>query len=118
MACLRSIAAAFGVAIFVFLLQVSPVLADTVEIKLGTDSGLLAFEPQSVTIHPGDTVKFVNNKIPPHNAVFKGHEELSHHDLAYTTGESWEETFEEVGTYDFYCEPHAGAGMVGKVIVE
>ena len=59
MACLRSIAAAFSVAIVVFLLQVSPVLADTVEIKLGTDSGLLAFEPQSVTIHPGDTVKFV-----------------------------------------------------------
>ena len=63
MAFLRSIAAAFGVAIVVFLLQVSPVLADTVEIKLGTDSGLLAFEPQSVTIHPGDSVKFVNNKI-------------------------------------------------------
>jgi plastocyanin len=24
----------------------------------------------------------------------------------------------EAGTYDYYCEPHRGAGMVGKVIVE
>ena len=33
-------------------------------------------------------------------------------------GESWEETFSEAGTFDYYCEPHRGAGMVGKVIVE
>ena len=53
----------------------TPAEAATVEVKLGTDSGLLAFEPQTVTINPGDTVKFINNKIPPHNAVFKDHEE-------------------------------------------
>jgi len=29
-----------------------------------------------------------------------------------------EETFDTAGTYDYYCEPHRGAGMVGKVIVE
>lgn len=118
MTLIRSIVAALGAAILSVALQVSPVFAETVEIKLGSDSGLLVFEPQSVSIHPGDSVKFINNKIPPHNAVFKGHEELSHHDLAYTSGESWEETFESAGTYEFYCEPHAGAGMVGKVIVE
>jgi len=28
------------------------------------------------------------------------------------------ETFTAAGTYEFYCEPHRGAGMVGKVIVE
>ncbi|MDA7432233.1 plastocyanin/azurin family copper-binding protein, partial [Synechococcus sp. AH-601-O06] len=38
--------------------------------------------------------------------------------LAFAPGESWEETFTEAGTFDFYCEPHRGAGMVGKVIVE
>ena len=42
----------------------------------------------------------------------------SHSDLAFNPGESWEETFATAGTYDFYCEPHRGAGMVGKVIVE
>nr|AUG32835.1 plastocyanin precursor [Paulinella longichromatophora] len=92
--------------------------AATVEVKLGTDSGMLAFEPSTVTIKAGDTVKFVNNKLSPHNAVFDGHEELSHPELAFSPGESWEETFTTPGTYDYWCEPHRGAGMVGKVIVE
>ena len=50
--------------------------------------------------------------------VSEGHDEYSHSDLAFNPGESWEETFATAGTYDFYCEPHRGAGMVGKVIVE
>ena len=99
-------------------LGISSVSAKTVEVKLGTDAGMLAFEPSTVTISAGDTVKFVNNKLAPHNAVFDGHEELSHADLAFAPGESWEETFDTAGTYDYYCEPHRGAGMVGKVIVE
>ena len=94
------------------------VSAATVEVKLGTDAGMLAFEPSTVTISAGDTVKFINNKLAPHNAVFEGHEDLSHPDLAFAPGESWEETFSTAGTYDYYCEPHRGAGMVGKVIVE
>ena len=92
--------------------------AATVEVKLGTDAGMLAFEPSTVNISAGDSVKFVNNKLAPHNAVFDGHEELSHADLAFAPGESWETTFDNAGTYEFYCEPHRGAGMVGKVIVE
>lgn len=58
--------------------------AATVEVKLGADSGMLAFEPSSVTIKTGDTVKFVNNKMAPHNAVFEGHDEYSHPDLAFS----------------------------------
>jgi len=79
---------------------------------------VLTPNPAHVNISAGDTVKFVNNKLAPHNAVFDGHEELSHADLAFAPGESWEETFDTAGTYDYYCEPHRGAGMVGKVIVE
>ena len=59
-------------------LGVASANAATVEVKLGADSGMLAFEPSSVTIKAGDTVKFVNNKMAPHNAVFEGHDELSH----------------------------------------
>ena len=32
--------------------------AQTVNVKMGTDSGLLAFEPKKVTICAGDTVKW------------------------------------------------------------
>ncbi|MCH2566194.1 MAG: plastocyanin [Prochlorococcus sp. ALOHA_A2.0_51] len=115
---LRSIAAAACALFLVIGLGVSSVQAATTEVKLGTDSGMLAFEPSSITIQEGDTIKFVNNNLAPHNAVFEGHDELSHSDLAFAPGESFEETFTTAGTYDFYCEPHRGAGMVGKVTVE
>ncbi|MCP9818126.1 plastocyanin [Synechococcus sp. Cruz-9H2] len=98
--------------------SVLPAEAATVEVKLGTDAGMLAFEPSVITISKGDTVRFVNNKLAPHNAVFDGHDELSHTDLAFAPGESWDETFDQAGSYDYWCEPHRGAGMVGKVIVE
>ena len=113
----RSITAVVFSLLLVFAVGVSSAQAKTVEVKLGTDAGMLAFEPSTVNISAGDSVKFVNNKLAPHNAVFDGHEELSHPDLAFAPGESWEETFSAAGTYDFYCEPHRGAGMVGKIVV-
>ena len=79
---LRSIFAGLFAIVLTLGLGISSVSAKTVEVKLGTDAGMLAFEPSSVTISAGDTVKFVNNKLAPHNAVFDGHEELSHADLA------------------------------------
>ncbi len=115
---LRSITAACFALLLVIGLAAPAVNAATVEVKLGTDDGMLAFSPSTVTISTGDTVKFVNNKLAPHNAIFDGHEELSHADLAFAPGESWTETFSTAGTYDFYCEPHRGAGMVGQVIVQ
>ena len=115
---IRLCAAAICALVLLIGCNVASVEAATVEVKLGADSGMLAFEPSTVTIKAGDTVKFVNNKLAPHNAVFEGHEEYSHSELAFAPGESWEETFATSGTYDYYCEPHRGAGMVGKVIVE
>ena len=115
---LRSFFASLFAIILTLGLGISSVSAQTVEVKLGTDAGMLAFEPSTINISEGDTVKFINNKLAPHNAVFDGHEEYSHADLAFAPGESWEETFTSAGTYEFYCEPHRGAGMVGKVIVE
>ena len=114
---LRSLATACFALMLVIAFGVSTAQAKTVEVKLGTDAGMLAFEPSTVTISVGDKVKFVNNKLAPHNAVFEGHDELSHPDLAFAPGESWEKTFSSAGTYDYYCEPHRGAGMVGKVVV-
>ena len=118
---MKSLIRSFSASIFAFLLVfglgISSVQAKTVEVKLGTDAGMLAFEPSTVNISAGDTVKFVNNKLAPHNAVFDGNDDLSHPDLAFAPGESWERTFSSAGTFDFYCEPHRGAGMVGSVVV-
>jgi plastocyanin len=114
-----------------FVMSASPAAAETYTIKMGTDKGLLQFQPSTVTIKPGDTVKWVMNKVPPHNAVFDAPKipggdkalakKLSHDKLTFSPGESFQTTFPAditPGTYPFYCQPHRGAGMAGKVIVE
>jgi plastocyanin len=107
---------------------VSPVAAETHTVKMGSDSFSLEYVPSKIEIQPGDTVKFVNNKIPPHNVIFDSSDipapeladQLSHEGLLYAAGDSFEVTFPEdapAGEYGFYCQPHRGAGMSGKVIV-
>jgi plastocyanin len=105
--------------------------AETYTIKLGTDKGMLAFEPAKLTIKPGDTIEWLNNKVPPHNVVFDAAlnpaksgdlaKSLSHKNLMMSPGQKETTTFAAdapAGEYTFYCEPHRGAGMVGKIIVE
>ena len=80
--------------------------------------GNLVFEPNEVTVNAGDTVTFTNGDLPPHNIIFAGHEELSHPDLAFMSGEQFPVTFSEAGDYEFQCDPHAGAGMKGVIHVK
>lgn len=122
---LTSLSRRFAVVLSVTLLAIaslvffaSPATAATYEVKMGADNGQLAFSPNTLTVKTGDTVKFINNKLPPHNVVFEGHEELSHKQLLFSPGETFDVTFPESGKYSFYCEPHRGAGMVGTITVE
>jgi plastocyanin len=85
---------------------------------MGGDGGQLAFVPNVVEISAGDTVKWVNNKAFPHNIVIDGHPELSHKKLAQKPKAELESTFTEPGEYSYYCSPHRGAGMKGKVVVK
>ena len=87
-----------------------------VDISMGS-GGNLVFEPSEVTISAGDTVTFTNGDLPPHNIVVADHPELSHPDLAFVGGESFDVTFTDAGDYEFQCEPHAGAGMKGVIHV-
>ncbi len=107
-------------AVVSFFTVINPAQAATYEVKMGTDSGLLKFEPSELTIKSGDTVKWVNNKLAPHNVVFEGDKAtaLNHKALLFSPGESFETTFNEAGTYSYYCEPHRGAGMVAKITVQ
>ncbi len=100
-----------------FLSMTLAAKAYAVDIQMGA-GGNLVFEPSEVTVQAGDTVTFVNGDLPPHNVVFLDHDELSHSDLAFMSGEQFPVTFEKPGEYEFQCEPHAGAGMKGVVHVE
>lgn len=114
-----------------FALSASPASATTYTVKMGSDNGLLKFVPDVLEIQPGDTVKWVMNKVPPHNVVFEGDriptadkalaKQLSHEKLLFAPGDSYESTFStEIppGIYPYYCQPHRSAGMVGKIIVK
>jgi plastocyanin len=114
-----------------WLFSVAPASAETYTVKMGADNGMLLFEPSSLTIKQGDTVKWVNNKLAPHNAVFDNQKvpggdadlakSLSHKQLVFSPGEDFSVTFDSkmpTGDYSYYCEPHRGAGMAGKITVQ
>ena len=87
------------------------------EIQMGS-GGMLVFEPCELNINVGESVTFVNNELPPHNVMFdEPYQEMSHNDLAFTSGETFDVTFDKAGDYYFQCDPHAGAGMKGVIHV-
>lgn len=120
----------FTLAVTAFVATASPALASDYEVKMGSDSGLLQFEPANLTVKAGDTVTWVNNKMAPHNVIFDAKvipgdkalaDEISHSQLTFAPGESYSTTFTAdmpAGEYGYFCAPHRGAGMVGKVTLE
>ncbi|SFF95501.1 Plastocyanin [Halopelagius inordinatus] len=84
--------------------------------------GSLVFEPgteEALEIAPGTTVEFVwdsdnHNVVPqsqPEDANWGGHEPIENE------GFSFSYTFEVLGTYEYICEPHESAGMIGTIEV-
>ena len=87
------------------------------DVMMGANMNLV-FEPNDITINTGDTVRFVNDGLPPHNVIVKDHPEFSHEGLAFASGESFEITFPDEGDFNFVCGPHEGAGMTGVIHVK
>jgi len=86
------------------------------ELNKGPD-GFFVFEPQLVTIKPGDSVTFVADDkghdvqslpgmIPAGAQPFQG--QMSQNDTV---------TFTTPGVYVYKCQPHLSLGMVGVIVV-
>ena len=98
------------------------------DVLLGGSDGTLAFVPNEFSVSSGDKIVFKNNAGFPHNVVFDEDEipqgvdasaiSMSEEDLLNAPGETYSVTLTEKGSYTFYCSPHQGAGMVGKVTVK
>lgn len=87
------------------------------EVVMGAGANLV-FDPAEITINAGDTVRFVNEALPPHNVIVKEASALSHEELAFAPGDSFEITFPDAGDYTYVCGPHEGAGMTGVIHVQ
>ncbi len=105
-----------------------------------TDGGEYVFEPATLTIKVGDTVRWLNESGPPHNVQFLGDETLEGANdflvqayagdaakigpmsgrLLTQIGDTYEITFAgaPTGTYDYTCTPHQALGMNGTLTVE
>jgi len=94
----------------------------TEEVIVGPD-GSLVFDPATVNVAPGDTVHWVwesdNHNIvvdsQPDEANWEGTE--GDENTLYNTDHEYEFTFEVEGTYEYFCQPHLSAGMVGEIVV-
>lgn len=112
----------------IFGMAVNPAFAEEYEVLMGSDDGRLVFVPSTLKVHPGDEVKWILNKVGPHNVVFDQAtasknvvKALSHDQLAFAPGSSWEITIPddiEPGKYRYFCTPHRGAGMVAFLEIE
>lgn len=91
----------------------SEVTGDLVEITL---SGV-AFSDTDVTITAGTTVRWRVVSGGPHTVTPDGHNEWTSAALN-DTGDTFSHTFDAVGTFDYFCQPHLAAGMTGVIRVE
>jgi plastocyanin len=73
----------------------------------------LAYMPDSVEIPVGATVTWTNSDTVPHTATAKDREALQSGTL--NQGDSYSQTFDQPGTFDYFCEFHAN--MKGTIIV-
>lgn len=70
----------------------------------------LSFQPETVSVQSGDTIRWVNTSPVDHTVTGFGVDEL------VQPGESFEYTFDQPGIYDYDCTLHPG--MDGTIIVE
>jgi amicyanin len=84
------------------------VAADTVEIKG------FAYAPATIKVKPGTTVTWTNRDSAAHTVTKEGNTGPDSELLG--KDESYSFTFNEAGTYSYFCKPHPY--MKGTVIVE
>lgn len=93
-----------------------------VEVHATTD---LTFEPKVIEIEPGTTVRWIADEGVFHTVTSSdsnaaGSRQPNGRFDATISGSSptFEFTFDEEGTFPYYCEPHSANDMIGSVIVK
>jgi plastocyanin len=78
-----------------------------------------AFEPRSVTINPGDTVRWVMQGSDLHHSVTALNGAFDSGAVFTSAGATFERTFSEANkTYEYYCKMHRDCcNMKGSILV-
>ena len=103
--------------------EMEEVSLPTVEAKTAkVKTSGLSFSPDEVTINVGDSVEFTtggsHNAVEVNEADWEADKKTAKEGgFNVGFGETKEITFDTPGTYYYVCQPHAGMGMKGKVIV-
>jgi plastocyanin len=98
------------------------------EIEMRTDGSEYVFDPIGLHVEPGDTVRWVNvsgshsatayaegNGGATQRRIPEGAEPWNS-EIQTEPDATFEYTFEEEGTYDYFCIPHKTLGMVGRIV--
>ncbi len=72
------------------------------------------FQPATVTVKVGTTVKWVNKERRTSHSIWFKDEGLPESERFFPE-ESWQRTFDKPGTYQYTCGPHPE--MLGTVVV-
>ena len=89
---------------------------DSVTIQNGVGSPNYAYDPVVVEVDAGTEVTWEWVGTDTHTVTHTGGDFDSGEQSG--EGETWSYTFEDAGTYEYYCTPHRAVGQVGVVIVE
>jgi plastocyanin len=81
-----------------------------VEVKIDN----FAFAPDTLTVVPGTTVKWINRDDIPHTVVSE--DKTTFKSKAMDTDEFFSHTFDKPGTYTYFCSIHPK--MVAKLVVK
>lgn len=90
---------------------------ETPTVRMVTEGDDYLFDPIGLHVEPGTTVTFENAQGSHNSVSYADRIPDGAAEWSTTVGETAEHTFEEPGTYDYYCQPHKTLGMVGRVVV-
>jgi plastocyanin len=120
--------AGFGLASNRWNLPSSLTVAEVIEMRSDLAGSRVWFDPIGLYVEPGTTVRWIVRENVHTTTAYHPHNE--HHSLRIpetaapwdsgflvNPGDYFEVTLTVPGVYDYYCAPHEGAGMVGRVVV-
>ena len=107
------------VATIASLLVFQPTVTPAATVDVTVANNCFCFSPSSVTIHPGDTVRWTwSSSGHSSTSGTPGHPSGVWDSLILQQGAVFTHTFNGVGSFPYYCTPHgACCNMVGMVVV-